>query len=135
MKAEKVLEYINNTLDESDELIGYFFGQEFNIGIYLIFGPLSMLKMKRYYIAVSQNGVHFHRVNLLEKICQSDFFSFDEIDEIKISKKGVIQKKIEFTFKNGRSVKVKSPIKGVKSAALFTPAIEEFFDFKEVTNS
>jgi len=120
MNKETAKEHILKNLIQGDSLIGFFVAQQsFKIWLFFLIGPLAVLSMKSYFVAATQKGIYFHRLNLLGKFADSDFFEFNEIESIKISR-GILQCPMIFKFKNGRSIKIKAQLKGIERVAKFT---------------
>ena len=101
--------------------------------MYFLIGPLSTLGMKFYYIAVTNSGFHFHRLNMFNRIVEHDYFDFGEIKNIKIGK-GFIQRPIYLTLSNGRRLKLKAQLKGAKSIPKLTPEIQKVIEDKLMVN-
>ncbi|MGE0632812.1 MAG: hypothetical protein AB7O96_10405, partial [Pseudobdellovibrionaceae bacterium] len=92
---------IEKRMVSGESLVGFFLAQKRPpIWMFFVLGPLAAIGFKYYYVGVTNRGVHFHRVNLLDKFAQHDFFAFNEIREIKIGK-GFIQIPMKYTFANG----------------------------------
>ncbi len=120
MKKEAALNHIKRNLGKEETLVGYFYAQKpFIIWLFLLVGPFAVLSMKHYFVGVSNKGIHFHRVNFLDKFAEHDFFEFDEISNVKIGK-GYLQRPMKFLFKNGRKLKIKAQLKGVEKVAKLT---------------
>jgi len=128
MKKEKAQEHIVSNLADNDSLVGFFYAQQpFKIWLFFIIGPLAVLSMKYYFIAVTTKGVHFHRLNILGKFADNDFFKFAEIENVKIGK-GIVQRPMKFNFNNGRSIKIKAQLKGVERVAKLTENIQKHIE-------
>lgn len=123
MKKEKVEQHITAILGENETLESYFLAQELHRRWFLLLGPLAALTLRSYYIAVTSEGVHFHRVDLRDRIAMSDFFSYSEITAVNV-KGGMLQKPLRFSFSNGRTLKVKAQVKGVASVPKLTAETE-----------
>ena len=119
MKLEKMKSYVNENLNEDDVLIGYFWSMEaIKIWLFMLIGPFAAFSMKFYVVAVSEKGLYFHRINFLEKFADTDFFTYEEIETLALSK-GMLNALLKFHFVNGRKLKLKSPLKG-KNAIIST---------------
>lgn len=117
MNKEKVLTYIKQHLSSKEDFIGFFQAQKKpGLWLYFMIGPLSLLAIRAYFIAVTDKGIHFHRLNFFGKFSGHDFFSFEEITKIK-TRKGMIKLPIVFFFSNGRKLKIKALKKGRKNVA------------------
>jgi hypothetical protein len=111
---------IEKYIEPGDSLIGFFYAQQpFKIWLFFLIGPFAVFSMKHLFVAVTKNGIHFHRVSLLDKFIQGDFFNYNEIEAVKIGK-GMLQRPMRFKFKNGRNLKIKAQLKGVEKVAKLT---------------
>lgn len=127
MKKELAQQHIEQHLDEADNLIGFFFAvQPFKIWLFFLIGPLAVLSMKYYFVAVTDNGMTFHHLNWLGKFAANDHFAYDEIECVKIGK-GWIQRPMKFKFINGRKLTLKATIKGVERVAKLTDSLQQHF--------
>ena len=128
MKKESAKQHIETTLQDGDSLVGFFQATAFpSIWWFLLTGPFAFIGMKFYFLAVTNRGLSFHRMNLLERFVEHDFFEFDEVESMSIGK-GLLQRPIRFLFKNGRKVKVKAPLKGVEKVATLTPDTQQYLE-------
>jgi hypothetical protein len=128
MKKEKAKEYIEENLNEGDDLIGFFQAvSPPKIWLFLLIGPLFVLSMRMYYLAVTKKGISFHKLSLLGKFKEHDFFEFGDIESVKIGK-GLLQRPMKFTFKNNRKIKVKAKLKGVENVAKLLPEVQQHIE-------
>jgi len=128
MNKEKAQEHIKHNLRENDSLIGFFQAIELpNIWLYFIIGPLAFLSMKTYFLAVTKNGIYFHKLNFLGKFKEYDFFEFGEIESVYIGK-GIMQRPMKFKFKNNRKVNVKAQLKGIEKVAKITADVQQHIE-------
>ena len=129
MKIEEAKQHIENHLQEGDELVGFFSAQSpFPIWWVLLLGPLGILFLKAYFVAVTKNGINFHRLTLWGKFKDDgDFFNFDEIENVKI-KGGVVQRPMIFTLKNGTKIKVKAQIRALAKVANLTEETQKHIE-------
>jgi hypothetical protein len=128
MNKDQAKKHIEENLVDGDSLIGFFQAvSPLNIWLLFLIGPLSLLSMKTYFLAVTEKGISFHRVNLLGKFKEHDFFEFDDIESVEIGK-GVLQRPMKFLFKNGRKVKVKAQLKGVEKVAKLLPDVQKYIE-------
>lgn len=126
MHKNEALTHIKNKLTSDEELIGFFMAQKpFKIWLFVLIGPLAVLSMKPYYIAVTNKGVHFHLLNLLGKFSKHDFFKFEEIDSLKIGN-GVMRIAMKYVFSNGRKLKIKAQKKGLDRIAKIDEATLQY---------
>lgn len=128
MKTEIAQRHIEKNIASDDSLIGFFYAiQPFKWWLFLLIGPLAVLSMKSLFVAVTKNGLTFHRLNMLGKFSDNDFFSYKEIDNVKIGK-GLLQRPMEFKFTNGRRLKIKAQLKGVASVAKITDPVQRHIE-------
>lgn len=128
MNKSKANEYILNTMESDDKLVGFFMAQgSFPTLWFFIIGPLAALMLRQYYVAISEKGVYFIKLNPLGKPSNTDLMSFAEIEYVKIGK-GMLQRPILFRFANGKKLKVKAQIKGTKSVAVLTPEVQTYLE-------
>ncbi|MDO6765197.1 PH domain-containing protein [Agarivorans sp. 1_MG-2023] len=128
MNKEQAQEYIKDNLNEGDALIGFFQAiSPPNIWLFFLIGPLFVLSMKSYFLAVTEKGISFHKLSMLGKFKEHDFFEFDEIESVKIGK-GLLQRPMKFTFKNNRKVTVKAQLKGVEKIAKLLPDVQQHIE-------
>ena len=128
MNKIEAQQHIDKYIEPGDSLVGFFYAQEpFKIWLFFLIGPFTVLSMKHLFIAVTKNGMHFHRLSLMGKFIQGDFFTFSEIDNVKIGK-GMLQRPMKFTFKNGRKLKINAQLKGVEKVAKLTEATQQHIE-------
>jgi len=129
MKKEEAKEYLLNSIDNDDELVGFFMAQgPFPIWWFLLLGPLGAFFFKFYYVAVTQKGISFYRLSIMGKFKdEGDFFKFSEIESVKI-KNGILQRPFIFTLKNGTKIKIKAQIKGVEKVAKLTDNVQKHIE-------
>lgn len=128
MKTEIAQRHIEKNIASDDSLIGFFYAiQPFKWWLFLLIGPLAVLSMKSLFVAVTKNGLTFHRLNMLGKFSDNDSFSYKEIDNVKIGK-GLLQRPMEFKFTNGRRLEIKAQLKGVASVAKITDPVQRHIE-------
>lgn len=128
MNKEKAHEHIKLNLRENDSLIGFFQAMEPpKTWLFFVIGPLAAFSMRMYFLAVTTKGLYFHRLSLLGKFREHDYFEFCEIESVEIGK-GVIQRPMKFHFKNNRTVKVKAQLKGVEKVAKLTADVQQHIE-------
>ena len=128
MNKEQAKKYIEENLNDGDSLIGFFQAvSPPNIWLFLLIGPLFILSMRTYFLAVTEKGISFYRLSLLGKFKEHDFFEFGDIESVKIGK-GLLQRPMEFTFKNNRKIKVKAQLKGVEKVAKLLPDVQKHIE-------
>jgi len=126
MKKEEILEHIEHKLEEDELIIGFFMAQyKPSLWFFLLVGPLWALGIRVQYIAVTERGLYFHKCNILGKIIDSDFRSYDEIASVDFGK-GLIQRPIKFLFKSNRNLKLSAQLKGVEQIPKLTPDIQGY---------
>lgn len=128
MNKERAKEYIEESLNDGDSLIGFFQAiSPPNIWLFFLIGPLFVLSMNTYFLAVTEKGIYFYRLSLLGKFKEHDFFEYSEIESVVIGK-GIIQRPMMFTFKNNRKIKVKAQLKGVEKIAKLLPEVQQHIE-------
>lgn len=128
MDKDKAKEHIQKHIEQDDALIGIFYAQQpLKIWLFILIGPFAAFSMKFYFVGVTTKGIHFHRLNLLGKFADHDFFEYDEIENVKISK-GILQRPMKFQFKNGRSLKLKAQLKGVEKVAKLNDVTQQHIE-------
>jgi hypothetical protein len=128
MNKEVAQKHIEANLKVGDLLIGFFYATEaMKLGMFALIGPLAALGMKFYYVAVTKNGLTFHRLNMMGKFSNSDAFSYDEIEKVKIGQ-GWVQRPMKFKFKNGRVLNLKAQLKGVEKVAKLTEDVQQYLE-------
>ncbi|MDO2950012.1 hypothetical protein M8828_16660 [Aeromonas simiae] len=128
MNKEQAKKYIEENLNDGDSLIGFFQAvSPPNIWLFLLIGPLFILSMRTYFLAVTEKGISFYRLSLLGKFKEHDFFEFGDIESVKIGK-GLLQRPMKFTFKNNRKIKVKAQLKGVEKVAKLLPDVQKHIE-------
>lgn len=124
---DKIYQAIAPHIKADEELIGYFMGMVMpKVWLSILIGPLNALTMKHYYIAVTSKGVYFLKLNLAGKPTHPDFMTYEEIHDLKLAKKGLLQQGITFEFNNGRKLFVKAARKGAKEAAILDDATLDY---------
>lgn len=128
MNKEQAKEYIEENLNEGDSLIGFFQAiSPPKIWLFLLIGPLFFLSMRTYFLAVTEKGISFHKLSLLGKFKEHDFFEFGDIESVKIGK-GLLQRPMKFVFKNNRKLKLKAQLKGVEKVAKLLPHVQQHIE-------
>ena len=112
MHKDESLILLKNNFSNGEELIGSFMAKRpFKIWLFFLIGPLAVLSMKWYLIAVTNKGMHFQSLNLIGKFSQHDFFDYNEIDSFSIGR-GILQITMKYMFTSGRKLKIKAQKKG-----------------------
>lgn len=125
MTTTELEDRIRQDLEPGDDLLGFFLGQiPFKFWWFLLVGPIAVLGMKTYYIAASQRGMHFYRMNIIGQIEQHDYFNYDAIRVLEI-KSGMLQLPLRFEFKNHNELKVRAQKKGAKKIPKLTDELIE----------
>jgi hypothetical protein len=128
MNKEQAQVYIQKNVKEDDTLIGFFQAiSPPKIWMFFVLGPLAILSMRMYFLAVTERGIYFYKLSLLGKFKDCDFFEFDEIENVKIGK-GILQRPMKFHFKNNRKIKVKAQLKGHKKVAKVTADVQSYIE-------
>jgi len=128
MNKQDAREYIEKNLNVDDTLVGFFQAiRPPKIWLFFLIGPLFILSMRSYFVAVTEKGISFYRLSLLGKFKEHDFFEFSEIENVKIGK-GLLQRPMIFTFTNNRKIKVKAQLKGVEKVAKLLPDVQDYIE-------
>ncbi|PKO35942.1 MAG: hypothetical protein CVU34_00200 [Betaproteobacteria bacterium HGW-Betaproteobacteria-7] len=128
MKKEDARQHIQQHLEPGDFLVGFFQAiQPFKWWLFLFIGPLAVLSMKYYFVAVTRKGITFHRINLMGKFAGQDTFVFSDIKSVKIGK-GMLQRPMTFRFNNGRKLHLKGQLKGVEKVAKIDAETQRFIE-------
>jgi hypothetical protein len=99
-------EIILPNLKADEQLIGFFQGMSTpSFDWIILLGPLMYLGMAAYYVAVTSNGLHFHKQKSLFKPAQYNFFPYAEIKKLKLSK-GILKSTLNVELTNGRKLKL-----------------------------
>ncbi|VVS95516.1 hypothetical protein [Desulfoluna spongiiphila] len=128
MNKEQAQEHIESCLKENESLVGFFQAMELpKFWLYFIIGPLAAISLKTYFLGVTETGLYFHKLSLLGKFNNYDFFRFDEIESVKIGK-GFMQRPMTFRFKNNRKIKIKAQLKGVEKVAKMSTDVQQHIE-------
>ena len=116
---EDIRNLVKSEITVGEELVN-FFGARTPVKLWLFFfiGPLSVLFVTGYFLAITDRGVHFYRLkkqmfSAKLNIANHDFFSWNEIDKVKVGR-GLIQATVKFKFSNGKKIKLKCQVGGLK---------------------
>ena len=133
MKKEKARdELILPKLQSGEELIGFFQAQYTpSWGWYFLIGPLFAFAIRIYFVAVTDKGIHYHKLTFFGKPDTSNYFTWNEIEKVKLSK-GLLQAPLKFTFSNGRKLKLKAQLKGMEKIAKLDDRTKEYLFSKSV---
>lgn len=116
---EKIATLVQTKLSENEEVQGFFIAQyKPSIAWFLVVGPLYAAGMRQYYIAATDKGMHFHKLNVWGRPDTWDFLAYDEIERLSVGK-GLMTCKLTFKFKNGRKLAVNALVKGHKNIPKF----------------
>lgn len=128
MNKYQAKEHIDRHLQDGDDLIGFFQAvRPPYLWLVLLIGPLFVLSMRIYVLAVTERGIAFHRLSMIGKFKGYDFFEYSEIESVKIGK-GILQRPMKFKFKNGRKLTVKAQLKGVEKVAKLSPEVQRHIE-------
>jgi len=113
-------------LKQDEELIGFFQATYTpSLVLLLLSGLLWGMGMRTYLVAVTNQGIHLHRLSLFGKPETYNFFSYAEISEIKLGK-GFLQAPLQIVFSNGRKLTLKAQLKGIGKVAELDDKTREF---------
>ena len=126
MHKDEVQKHIERHLAEGDELIGFFQATYTpSFWWFPLVGPLMFAGVRTYFISVSKKGIHFHKLNLMGKFQNADFFKYDEIKSVKLGG-GFMARPMVFRFANGKKLKVEGQLKGLERIAKLTPEVSDY---------
>lgn len=126
MDKEKVKsDLILPHLKPGEELIGFFQATYTSPFLLLLSGPLMFLAMRLYYVAVTNHGLHLHKLNLWWKPDTYNFFPYTEISNIKLGK-GFMRAPLKLIFANGRKLTIAAQLKGVDKVAKLDDKTKEY---------
>ncbi len=119
-------ELIIPQLKQGEELIGFFYAWQMpSSWWFILFGPLIALGRKSYYVAVTNQGFYFYKLTFFGKPDKSDYFTWDEIENLKF-KKGLLNASLELKFSNGRKLRLTIQTRGGGKAAKLDERTKEF---------
>jgi hypothetical protein len=125
MKREKAKTLIEGFLERGDRFIDCFVATRSpSLFWYFLIGPLAAMGFRQYLVGVTEQGVQFHRMNLLNKPTVRDFFRYDEIESF-LHRKGWLLDRVTFHFNSGRKLKLKAGRRGGASYALVDDGVIE----------
>lgn len=128
MNKDQAKKYIEENLNEDDVLVGFFQAMRPpTIWLFFLIGPFFVLSMRMYFVAVTQKGISFHKLSMLGQFKEHDFFAFSEIEHVAIGK-GLLQRPMNFVFKNNRKIKLKAQLKGVDKVAKLLPEVQSHIE-------
>jgi len=129
MKYEKMRSHVDENLHDDDQLIGLFWSmQPMKFWLFALIGPFAAFSMKFYVVAVSKKGISFHNVNFFERFTETSFFTYDEIEALKL-KRGRLNATLRVRFNNGQKLRLTASYAGKESSLSKTTAryLEEKF--------
>lgn len=105
-------------VSQDEQRIGQFSAMQQPSNLLRLFmGPLSALMFRQYYITVTDKKIYFSRLSMWSgKIDTTDPFVYEEIEKATI-KTGRYMADLKFKFKNGNSLKLRSPYRKELQAA------------------
>lgn len=113
-------------LNADEELIGIFQAMSApSLDWIVLFGPLMYLSMSWYFVAITSKGIHFHKQKSLFKPAQYDFFRYEEIKKLELSK-GMLKSTFKAEFANGRKLKLDGNNKYIGWGENFDDRTREF---------
>jgi len=119
-------EFIVPKLHPGEELIGFFQAQSYSLGWFILLGPLAALfTFRNYYVAVTNQGIHLHRLTLFGKLDTHNYFSWNEVESINLGK-GIVTAPLKLKFSNGRKLKLRAIIRGAQQVPKLDERTKEF---------
>ncbi len=127
MDKEKIkIDFILPRLKQDEELVGFFQAAYMpSSGWLLLVGPLMLLGMRVYYVAVTNQGLHLHKLSFFGKPDTYNFFPYAEISKMKLGN-GFLQAPLQLAFTNGRKLTLKVQLRGVDKVAKLDDRTKEF---------
>lgn len=122
IKSDLILPHLN----PEEELIGFFQATYMSPFCWIFLGsPLMCFGTRHYYVAVTNKGLHLHKLNLWGKPDTYNFFPYIEISKIKLDK-GFLQAPLKLIFANGRKLTLNAQLKGIGKVAKLDDKTKEF---------
>jgi len=123
IKSDIILPRLNN---QGEELIG-FFQASYTPPFWWVFliGPLMFFGTRVYYVGVTNQGMHLHKLSLWGKPETYNFCPYAEISKMKLGK-GFLQAPLQLVFSNGRKLTIKAQLKGGDEIAKLDDKTKEF---------
>ena len=117
MGRETALKQVQNYFRDGEELIDFFSAQKpLSIWWLLILGPLSPMLLNTYYVAVTDLGVYFFERSFLGKIQDHQFYSYQDIERLKVGE-GQFAIPLKYFFKDGSRLLIHAQKRGTKRVA------------------
>jgi len=119
-------ELILPNLKQGEELIGFFTAIYSPAFIwFFLFGPLYYFGNRSYWVAVTDVGLHLHKLTFWGKPDTYEFTSYAEISSLKLGK-GLLQAPLKLKFSNGKKLALKAILKGLERAGKLDDQTKEF---------
>ena len=120
MSTERIKkDFILPRLKQGEELIGFFQARYVPFLWFFLIGPIMLLGIRIYYIAVTNQGLHIHKLSFfsMRKVDVYNFFSYAEISKINLGKALILpEAPLKLVFSNGRKLKLRALVRGGKKA-------------------
>lgn len=130
MNKDEAETLIRENLSEEEKFVGFFMATYLpTFWWFLLVGPLFFLGMRYYFVGVTDKGFHFHKLGLMGKPQQHDFFTFEEVARLKIGSR-VLSYRMDFLFSNKRKLKINAQKVGAKKVAKIAPETLEYIKQK-----
>ena len=108
---------LEKNLPEGEQLVGLFMAMTFpNFWWYVLVGPLAALKIKTYFVGVTNKGLHLHQLNLAGKFSLHRYIPFNEVLSLKLGR-GFMKIPMRYTLSNGEIIKLNAQKVGVERVA------------------
>lgn len=127
MTKEQVLStLISPKLSEGEELVGFFQATYTpSIGWGVLFGALTSFGLRVYFVAITDKGMHLHKLTFFGKPGKYQFLPWNEVKDLKLGS-GILAAPLRFNYSQDKSLKLKVLIKGVEKAAKMDEKTKEF---------
>lgn len=127
MEKEKAKnELILPKIKQGEELVWFF--QAHNVPPFwklLLFGPFIMLVVRFHFIAITNQGIHFHKLSFWWKPDTHTYFTWGEIEGINLGK-WFLNAPLKIHFSNHTEIKFKAQLKGIEKIAKLDEKTKEF---------
>jgi hypothetical protein len=116
---EDIKNLVKSEIKVGEQLVNYFGASTpYKYWLFIFIGPLYFLLVTHYLIAITDHGVHFYRLKMQMfsaklRVANHDFFAWNEIEKVKVGW-GLILATVRFRFSNGKKLKLKCQVGGVK---------------------
>lgn len=114
-------DFILPHLKQGEELVGFFqasYTPSFIWSLFIFFNRMC-------YVAVTNQGLHLHKLSVFGKPENYNFFSYAEISKMNLVK-GFMQAPLQLVFSNGSKLALNAQLKGVEKVPKLDDRTREF---------